>query len=81
LWLEYKAAHPDGYQYTQFCAHYGRWLATLDPVLRQGSNKGRALKMLRESIGGMNQSRVGHWAFRASRAAVNESTGLGSNKI
>lgn len=35
LWLEYKAAHPDGYQYTQFCAHYGRWLATLDPVLRQ----------------------------------------------
>lgn len=35
LWLEYKAAHPDGYQYTQFCAHYGRWLATIDPVLRQ----------------------------------------------
>lgn len=35
LWLEYKAAHPDGYQYTQFCAHYARWLATLDPVLRQ----------------------------------------------
>jgi transposase len=35
LWLEYKAGHPDGYQYTQCCAHYGRWLATLDPVLRQ----------------------------------------------
>lgn len=35
LWLEYKAAHPDGYQYTQFCAHYTRWRATLDPVLRQ----------------------------------------------
>ncbi len=35
LWLEYKAAHPDGYQYTQFCAHYSRWLATIDPVLRQ----------------------------------------------
>jgi len=35
LWLEYKAAHPDGYQYTQFCAYYGRWLATIDPVLRQ----------------------------------------------
>ena len=35
LWLEYKAAHPDGYQYTQFYAHYARWLATLDPVLRQ----------------------------------------------
>ena len=35
LWLECKAAHPDGYQYTQFCAHYTRWRATLDPVLRQ----------------------------------------------
>ena len=35
LWLEYKTAHPDGYQYTQFCAYYGRWLATIDPVLRQ----------------------------------------------
>ncbi len=40
LWLEYKAAHSDGYQYTQFCAHYGRWLATLDPVLRQEHRAG-----------------------------------------
>jgi transposase len=40
LWLEYKAAHPDGYQYTQFCAHYNRWLATLDPVLRQAYRAG-----------------------------------------
>jgi len=34
FWLEYKQAHPDGYQYTQFCAHYHRWCAQLDPVLR-----------------------------------------------
>jgi outer membrane protein TolC len=40
LSLEYKAAHPDGYQYTQFCAHYGRWLATLDPVVRQEHRAG-----------------------------------------
>jgi transposase len=40
LWLEYKAAHPNGYQYTQFCAHYRRWLATLDPVLRQEHRAG-----------------------------------------
>jgi transposase len=40
VWLEYKAAHPDGYQYTQFCAYYGRWLATLDPVLRQEHRAG-----------------------------------------
>lgn len=35
LWLEYKARHPDGYQYTQFCRQYHAWAATLDPVLRQ----------------------------------------------
>lgn len=35
LWLEYKAAIPDGYQYTQFCHHYHTWAARIDPVLRQ----------------------------------------------
>lgn len=34
-WLEYKAEHPTGYQYTQFCRYYHAWAATLDPVLRQ----------------------------------------------
>ena len=35
LWLEYKAQHPDGYQYTPFCEHYRTWAATLEPTLRQ----------------------------------------------
>ena len=35
LWFEYKAVHPDGYQYTQFCEYYHRWRKRLDPVLRQ----------------------------------------------
>ena len=35
LWHEYKAVHPDGYQYTQFCRLYHAWAATLEPVLRQ----------------------------------------------
>lgn len=35
LWREYKRAHPDGYQYTQFCQHYRAWADTLEPVLRQ----------------------------------------------
>lgn len=35
LWLEYKADHPDGYQYTQFCEYYHRWRKRLDPVMRQ----------------------------------------------
>lgn len=35
LWLEYKAEHPDGYQYSQFCALYRKWEGALDVVLRQ----------------------------------------------
>lgn len=34
LWQEYKASHPDGWQYSVFCDRYRRWLATQDPVLR-----------------------------------------------
>lgn len=40
LWLEYKQATPDGYQYTQFCEYYKRWRAQLDPVLRQTHTAG-----------------------------------------
>jgi len=35
LWQEYKQAHPDGYQYSQFCELYRRFASTLEPVLRQ----------------------------------------------
>lgn len=35
LWSEYKAAHPDGLQYTAFCNQYRRWLAGQSAVLRQ----------------------------------------------
>lgn len=35
LWQEYKAKHPDGWQYSVFCDQYRRWLATQDLVLRQ----------------------------------------------
>ena len=35
LWQEYKAAHPEGWQYSVFCDQYRRWLATQDLVLRQ----------------------------------------------
>src|SRR6266508_4620899 len=34
LHLEYKAIYPDGWGYTQFCAHYRRWLARQDVVMR-----------------------------------------------
>jgi transposase len=34
LWLEYKQAHPEGWGYTQFCAHYHRWLERQAVVMR-----------------------------------------------
>ncbi len=35
LWLEYKEAHPDGYQYSQFCDPYRRWRQKLDYIMRR----------------------------------------------
>jgi transposase len=43
LWLEYKAVHPDGYQYSRFCALYHAWKDTLDPVLRQEYRAGERI--------------------------------------
>ena len=34
LWQEYKSRYPEGLQYTVFCNHYRRGLATQDAVLR-----------------------------------------------
>ena len=35
LWEEYRADHPSGYGYTQFCEHYKRWKAPLEVTMRQ----------------------------------------------
>lgn len=43
LWLEYKALHPDGYQYTWFCDHYRAWRKRLDVVMRQTHRAGEKL--------------------------------------
>lgn len=43
LWEEYKAAHPDGYQLTQFYARYKTWKARLDVTLRQDHKAGEKL--------------------------------------
>jgi transposase len=34
LWLEWKEGHPDGWGYSQFCAHSERWLDCQDVVMR-----------------------------------------------
>jgi transposase len=43
LWTEYKEAHPDGYQYSQFCENYRRWRGKLDYVMRQEHRAGEKL--------------------------------------
>jgi len=43
LWQEYKAQQPDGYQYSQFCYLYGKWVGRIDPVMRQAHRAGEKL--------------------------------------
>jgi len=43
LWQEYKEAHPDGYQYSQFCELYRRWEKKLDLVLRGSHRAGEKM--------------------------------------
>jgi len=43
LWYEYRQAHPDGYQYSQFCHLYHQWADKLDVCLRQTYRAGEKL--------------------------------------
>ena len=43
LWQEYRANHPDGYQYSWFCEHYRAWQGKLDMVMRQDHRAGEKL--------------------------------------
>lgn len=43
LWQEYKAVHPEGYQYSRFCDHYRAWKKKLDLVMRQDHRFGEKL--------------------------------------
>jgi transposase len=43
LWDEYKAANPEGYQYSWFCEHYRCWLGKVDVVMRQDHRAGEKL--------------------------------------
>jgi len=35
LWQEYREQHPEGYQYSQFCATYAAWAQTVSVTMRQ----------------------------------------------
>ena len=43
LWEEYKAVHPDGLQYSQFCDRYRTWAGKLNLVMRQTHAAGEKL--------------------------------------
>ena len=43
LWEEYKTAHPDGLQYSQFCERHRRFAKRLDLVMRQVHRAGEKL--------------------------------------
>jgi transposase len=43
LWQEYKAADPEGYQYSQFCYLYQQWKGQIDPVMRLEHRAGEIL--------------------------------------
>jgi transposase len=43
LWTEYRAQHPTGYAYSQFCERYRRWARALKPSMRQVHRAGEKL--------------------------------------
>lgn len=43
LWQEYRECHPDGYQYSGFCAHYRAFAQALPVTLRQSHAPGERL--------------------------------------
>jgi len=43
LHVEYREQHPDGYGYTQFCEHYGRWKRRRSVVMRHAHRAGEKL--------------------------------------
>ncbi len=43
LWHEYKEGNPEGYQYSQFCELYRKWVDKLDVCLRQEYRAGEKL--------------------------------------
>jgi transposase len=43
LWMEYKQAHPEGYQYSQFCWLYRQWAGRVDLVMRHQHRAGDKL--------------------------------------
>jgi transposase len=43
VWLEYREAHSNGYQYSRFCERYAQWAAHLSVTMRQTHRAGEKM--------------------------------------
>ena len=83
LWQEYKAQHPDGFQYSWFCGQYRDWRSRLDLVMRQEHRAGEKLfvdyagqtvEVLERSTGEVKQAQIFVAVLGASSYTFAEAT-------
>jgi transposase len=83
LWEEYKAVHPQGYQYTWFCQQYRGWAARTDVVMRQSHRAGEKLfvdyagptvPIVDRTTGGIRQAQIFVAVLGASNYTYAEAT-------
>lgn len=83
LWEEYKAVHPEGVQYSQFCDRYRVWVGKRDLVMRQdhrGGEKlfvdyaGQAVAIINPETGEVRDAQIFVATMGASHYAFAEAT-------
>jgi len=83
LWQEYRAAHPDGYQYSWFCDHFRNWQGRLDRVMRQDHRAGeklfvdyagRTVPVIDRTTGEINEAQIFVAVMGASNYTYAEAT-------
>ncbi len=68
LWLEYLSQHPEGYRYTQFCAHFHAWQRrSRPPTMRRQHRAGEALEV---DYAGMTLSVIDKGVVREAQVFV-----------
>src|ERR1700674_4412276 len=68
LWLEYLNLHPEGYRYTQFCAHFHVWQRrSRPPTMRRPHRAGEALGV---DLAGMKLSIIDQGIVRQAQVFV-----------
>ena len=68
LWLEYLSRHPEGYRYTQFCAHFHAWQRhSRPPTMRRQHRAGEALEV---DYAGMTLSVIDKGVVRQAQVFV-----------